>query len=132
MGTERYLIAATMRLAVAQRLVRRLCARCRRPRALTKSEAEAIGEPTAVGATVFDSAGCMYCADRGFVGRIGLFEMLPVDESLSRRIADGADEGTIVAEIRQRHIPRLVDDALEKLRAGLVTVPEVLAAVTVW
>ena len=74
----------------------------------------------------------MYCANRGFVGRIGLFEMLPCDESLSRLIAEGADEGVIIREARQRHIPRLIDDALEKICCGHVTVREVLSAVTVW
>ena len=71
MGLARYLIAATMRLVVAQRLVRRLCARCRKPRELTECEAIALGNPQAAGTTVYDPAGCMYCADRGFVGRLG-------------------------------------------------------------
>ena len=119
MGIERYLIAATLRLAVAQRLVRRLCARCRRPRELlTKPEARHVGDPTAAGATVYDPAGCMYCANRGFVGRIGLFEMFPVDESLSRHIADGADEGELVGEIGRRVIPRLVDEPWRNSAGG--------------
>ncbi len=132
MGVERYLIAATLRLAVAQRLVRQLCARCRRARELLPSEAAALGHPEAAGTSVYDPAGCLYCANRGLVGRLGLFEMLPVDESLSRRIAEGADEGELVAEIGHRSVPRLVDDALEKLRAGQTTVQEALTAVTVW
>jgi general secretion pathway protein E len=74
----------------------------------------------------------MYCANRGFVGRVGLFELLPCDETLSRRIAEGADEGEIIREARDRRIPRLIDDALEKICCGHATVQEVLAAVTVW
>jgi len=132
MGLDRFLIAATMRLAVAQRLVRRLCSHCRKPRPLTEPEALAISFPEAVGTTVYDAAGCMYCADRGYVGRLGLFELLPFDESLARLVAEGAGEGEIVREARQRGIPRLVDDALEKLRCGETTVKEVLEAVTVW
>jgi len=132
MGVERYLVAATLRLAVAQRLVRRLCPRCRKPRPLTEPEAAALGQPSAAGQTVYDPAGCMYCADRGFVGRIGLFEMLPTDEELSRAIADGADEGRVVAEIRLRNVPRLVDDALAKALEGKASVSELMAAVTVW
>jgi type IV pilus assembly protein PilB len=132
MGVDRYLIAATIRLAVAQRLVRRLCPRCRQPRELIEAEAVALGNPQAAGATVYEPGGCLYCADRGFVGRIGLFEMMPVDEALSRQVAAGADEGTIVAEIRRRKVPRLVDDALAKICAGEATVREVLAAATVW
>jgi len=132
MGVQRYLIAATLRLVVAQRLVRRLCPRCRAPRGLGEAEAIALGRPGEAGATVYDRGGCMYCADRGFVGRIGLFEMLPVDEPLSRRIADGDDEQALVAELRRRNVPRLVDDAMTKLRDGVTTVQEVLTAVTVW
>ena len=105
MGLARYLIAATMRLVVAQRLVRRLCARCRRARPLAESEAVALGNPQAAGTTVYDPAGCLYCADRGFVGRLGLFELLPVDEPLSRSIAAGADEGEIVRQLRAETFP---------------------------
>jgi len=132
MGVERYLIAATIRLAVAQRLVRRLCDRCRKPRELTEAEALALGSPQAAGTTVYEPGGCLYCADRGFTGRVGLFEMMPIDEPLSRLLAEGADEAAIIGELRRRHVPRLVDDALGKIGAGLVTVREVLTAVTVW
>ncbi len=132
MGTDRFLIAATMRLAVAQRLVRRLCGRCRRPRPLATAEALAIGFPEAAGTTVYDAVGCMYCANRGYVGRLGLFEMLPFDESLSRLVAEGGGEGEVIRAVRQKNVPRLVDDALEKLHCGETTVKEVLEAVTVW
>jgi len=132
MQVQRYLVAATLRLAVAQRLVRKLCPRCRSPRVLSEAEAAALGHKSATGQTVYEPAGCMYCANRGFVGRLGLFEMVPMDESLARRVAEGAEEGNIVEEMQTRHVPRLVDDALEKLLAGETSVREVLAAVTVW
>ncbi len=132
MGINRYLIAATIRLAVAQRLVRRLCGRCRRGAPLTAAEAAALDNAAAAGAAVFEPAGCMYCANRGFVGRIGLFEMLPVDEDMSRWIADGADEGQIAGRIRERRVPRLAEDAMGKLLEGQVDLREVLAAVTLW
>ncbi len=74
----------------------------------------------------------MYCADRGHVGRLGLFEMLPFDESLSRLVAEGGGEGDVIRAARQRNVPRLIDDALAKLHAGETTVKEVLEAVTIW
>jgi len=132
MGIDRFLIAATMRLAVAQRLVRRLCSRCRQPRPLTAAEALAIGFPDAGGSTVYDAEGCMYCAGRGYVGRLGLFEMLPFDEPLSRLVAEGGSEGDVIRSARERKVPRLVDDALEKLHHGETSAKEVLEAVTVW
>ena len=132
MGVDRYLTAATLRLAVAQRLVRRLCSHCRKPRELTAAEAVALERPDARGATVYDPAGCMYCANRGYVGRLGVFELLPVDEEFARAIVDGAEEAQLIGLARNKGISRLADDGFEKLTAGATTVREMLSAVTVW
>ena len=132
MGVERYLIAATLRLAVAQRLVRRLCPRCRKPRELTLPEAEALRHPEAAGATVYEAAGCLYCADRGHAGRLALFEMLPLDEDWAGRVAQGAEEPELLKLMQEARIPTLLDDAFGKLMKGETTVREVLGAVTAW
>lgn len=132
MGVEPYLVGATVRLAVAQRLVRRICHQCRQERVLTAEQARALAAPDAVDGTVYEPHGCIYCAGRGFDGRLGLFEMISVDEDLSRIIATGAPESDIVSAVRERKTPRLVDDALQKLLEGRTTVHEALAAVTVW
>ncbi|MCS6852989.1 MAG: GspE/PulE family protein [Gemmataceae bacterium] len=132
MGIERYLIGASLRLAVAQRLVRRLCPHCREPHALSDREAASLGRPELAGLAVHRAVGCAYCGGKGYYGRVGLFELLPLDETMSRRIADGAEEPELVAMMRQRQIGSLLDDAVEKLRSGTTTVSEVLSAVTVW
>lgn len=132
MNVARYLVAATLRLVVAQRLVRRACSHCREPRTLTEEEATLLGNPAMAGRTVYEPRGCMYCANKGFVGRLGLFEMMPADAALSRLIASGAEEGELVEEMRRRGTRLLVDDAMEKLAAGDTTVGDVLRAVTVW
>jgi type IV pilus assembly protein PilB len=132
MGVERYLIAATLRLAVAQRLVRRLCPRCRKPRPLAESEAVALNRPGTAGQTVFEPVGCIYCADRGYIGRIALFELLPLDDNWGRLICAGAEEPQLIELMRQQKVLTLVDDAVDKLFAGETTVAEVLGAVAVW
>jgi type IV pilus assembly protein PilB len=132
MGVPRYLVAATLRLAVAQRLVRRACGHCLEPHELTESQALQLGNPDMCGQTVYQPKGCIYCANKGFVGRFGLFEMVPMDESFSRYVAAGAGEPEIIEELRRRKVPRLTDDALEKLRAGDSTLAELLKAVTGW
>jgi type IV pilus assembly protein PilB len=132
MQVERYLVAATLRLAVAQRLVRRLCPRCRSARELTDAEAGMLGSTAAAGQTVYEPSGCIYCANRGYVGRLGLFEMLPVDETFSRSIAGGMEEAELVGEMRTRGMPLLGDDVMQKLQAGETSVREALTAVTVW
>jgi general secretion pathway protein E len=132
MGVEPYLVGATMRLTVAQRLVRRICPHCRQERELTAEQARAMAASHAAGSLVYEPQGCLYCAGRGFVGRVGLFEMIAIDEDLSRIIAAGEPESEIVSAARQRKASRLVDDALAKLLEGRTTVHEALAAVTVW
>lgn len=132
MGVERYLTAATVRLAVAQRLVRQLCAHCRTPRELTPQEALAFGKADVAGATVYEPGGCLYCANRGFRGRLGIFELLPIDESLARDVARGAEEAEITAYMRDRSIGRLSADALAKVLEGETTVRDALTAVTNW
>jgi general secretion pathway protein E len=132
MGVARYLVAATLRLVVAQRLVRQACSHCRQPSELSGQWATLLGDPSLAGRTVYDPRGCMYCANRGFVGRLGLFEMMPIDASLSRFIADGAGEVEIIEEMQRRGAPRLIDDAIQKMIAGETVAQDVLRAVTVW
>jgi type II secretory ATPase GspE/PulE/Tfp pilus assembly ATPase PilB-like protein len=132
MGLERYLIAATLRLAVAQRLVRHLCARCRAPRPLTGVEAAALARPDLAGQTAFDRTGCVYCGGKGFSGRLALFEIMALDESWSRMITDGAEESALVQRMRECQVPTLLDDGIAKLIAGATTPRDVIAAVTAW
>ena len=132
MGIDRFLVAATLRLAVAQRLVRRLCPRCRAPRELLLGEATALGRPAAAGQVVHDAKGCIYCGKRGFIGRLGLFEMIEFDDDWSRLIAGGADETRILSLLKERNASTLVDDGFEKIEAGLTAVKDVLGAVTAW
>jgi type II secretory ATPase GspE/PulE/Tfp pilus assembly ATPase PilB-like protein len=132
MGVERFLIASTLRLAVAQRLVRKCCGHCIQPRAIRIEEAALLSQPELEGQNGFEPQGCLYCAGRGFIGRMGLFEMLPVDEQWSQMIARGADEAALNESMRLRNLPLLVHDAADKLRAGSVTMNDVRSAVTVW
>ncbi|MEM9825485.1 MAG: GspE/PulE family protein [Planctomycetota bacterium] len=132
MGVDRFLIAATLRLAVAQRLVRRLCSKCRKPRPLSEAESIAIGRPEQAGATVYDAAGCHFCADRGYIGRLGVFELLSMDQQLSSLVAGGADEASLVAAATKSGMSQLSDDGLTKLLDGSTSPKELLSAVTLW
>ena len=131
MGLEPFQVAATVRLCIAQRLARRLCPDCRRPRNISAAEAAAIGRPDAANATVYEPKGCPKCNGRGYKGRIGLFELLPIDEDLARRIVEGANEGDIARRARERKIPGLRDDAAAKLLAGITSFDEIIA-VSAW
>ena len=127
MGIEPYQVAATLRLCMAQRLVRRLCPQCRRPRPLTATEAQTIRRPQLAGTIVYEPGRCMACNERGFRGRVGLFEMLPVDEELARLIVAGCNEAAIKSHMRDSKMRFLCDDALEKLLAGTTCYSDLLA-----
>jgi type IV pilus assembly protein PilB len=132
MGVDRFLIAATLRLAAAQRLVRQLCARCRKSRPMTVGEAAALQRPELAGRDVFDPAGCLYCAHRGFAGRVGLFELLPLDEEWARLVAAGADDAALLQRLRDQKLGTLFQDGIAKVLAGTTSVRETLSAITVW
>jgi type II secretory ATPase GspE/PulE/Tfp pilus assembly ATPase PilB-like protein len=97
MGVEPFLLASTLRAVIAQRLVRRLCPHCREPHESDPALHALIGVKP--GRTVYLARGCAECAQTGYVGRIGVFEALRVDETIRRMIHDNADEAEIAARL---------------------------------
>lgn len=117
-----------MHCAVA---ARKLCPECRKPRRLTAAEAGAVGRPDAANATVYEPKGCPKCNGRGYKGRVGLFELLPIDEDLARKIVETGNEGDISRLAREKKIPGLRDDAAAKLLSGVTSFDEIIA-VSAW
>lgn len=132
MGVERYLIASTLRLSIAQRLVRRLCSHCRVAQPLTAIEALSFNRAELAGTPAFRSGGCLYCGGKGFSGRLGLFEFLSLDETWSQTLASGAQESDLFNEMKVRKLPTLLDDAVLKITSGLSSPEQVRTAVAGW
>ena len=110
MGVEPFLLASTLRLILAQRLVRRLCEACRTPEPADAGLARLLGIET--GQIVHAAKGCPSCGQTGYVGRLGVYEALRVDEHVRRLIGANAAEpelvaagvqadGDLVAQVRQ-------------------------------
>jgi type IV pilus assembly protein PilB len=131
MGAQRYLLAATLQLCVAQRLLRRLCQSpgCRRQRELTEAQALSLGRPAQAGQTVYDAGGCMYCDGRGYSGRVGIFELMPVDAQIAQRISSGVTEDELEATRIAQGYATLRQDAVAKVLAGLVSFADAVEAV---
>lgn len=130
MGMASHLIGATLRLSVAQRLVRQLCKHCRKPVDLDEARARALGIPQSVGETIYEAGACLYCAGRGFTGRMGLFECVAPHAELTAMISRGANETELAVELRRNQNKSLLADGAAKVLAGQTTVAEVISVAT--
>ncbi|HWE00779.1 MAG TPA: ATPase, T2SS/T4P/T4SS family [Tepidisphaeraceae bacterium] len=114
LGTEPYLLASSIIGVLAQRLVRRICPDCKAPKA--------IGQVAAIGA----SSGCPTCRGTGYRGRVGVFELLQVDEAVRRQITARASAPEIKAAAVAGGMLTLRDDGMAKQSRGVTTMEEVL------
>ncbi|MDX8127528.1 ATPase, T2SS/T4P/T4SS family [Methylomonas sp. OY6] len=121
-GCEPFLIGSTVAAVIAQRLVRRLCGHCRKPRSATPAELAELGrDDDAV--QIYEPGGCVICQGSGFCGRLGLFETLWLDETLARLVARGTDEETLEASAGER-LSFMWEDGCRKVLLGMTTLDE--------
>ena len=130
MGVEPFLVAAVLRGVLGQRLVRRLCERCRQPdpdqHDVVASYCRHEGVAAPPERAYFKACGCAACGGTGFRGRIGVFEMLRVDRKTRALIGDRADSGRLLAAGRANGLTTMVEDGFSKASRGMTTVDEVL------
>ncbi len=131
MGVPLYLVAATLRLAVAQRLVRRLCRHCAKAQQCPGTLAAALGRPELEGQLINEPVGCLYCGQRGYSGRLALFEAAPNDAAFAKLISVGAADEEMTALMNDNGLPTITDDATDKLRSGATSAAELLRNVMV-
>ena len=129
LGVPDYLLTATVEAVLAQRLVRAVCDRCREPyRPAPDAVARlAGGEPAP--ATLVHGAGCAACRGTGYRGRVGVFELLVMDDALRDAVARRATRPELAAIARAQGMRPLRADGWEKVKAGITTVEEVLRVV---
>lgn len=118
MGMKSHIIGATLRLAAAQRLVRRLCPHCREEDVLDAAKAALLNKPELTGSRIWRSRGCLACAGRGYAGRTGIFELLEPDAKILAMISCGASEDDLRAALASRGFKTLADDAAAKMLRG--------------
>jgi len=132
MGVAPYLVAAALRVVIAQRLLRRLCAHCSIARPLQEVETIAINRKDLVGALVYEPVGCVYCGNKGYKGRIGLYELIELRTEWARVISEGGSESDLLAMMQQEGINSLLDDAVDKMLAGKTSYSEVMQVASSW
>jgi len=128
MGIEPFLVATSVNLVQAQRLIRRVCADCKQEVKVPPEALVEIGfsENEAAELKVYQGAGCSRCNETGYKGRVGLFEVMEITDDLRELIIIGASS----IEIRKRAIElgmvTLRESGLTKLREGITTIEEVV------
>ena len=126
MGAEPFLISTTMIGVIAQRLVRVLCLECKRGEVVTSSESEIMQlSDDEKGAIIYHPVGCEQCCNTGYVGRIGIYEVIQVDEELRKMIHDNESEGQMLKCARQ-HSVSIMKDGWKKVLSGVTSIEEIL------
>lgn len=136
MGVEPFLVASTVNVIVAQRLVRKICNKCRvsytkEASALVSDIAKTLiqthlGERKEV--RMYRGKGCQICHYTGYVGRVGIFEVLSVSEDVRKLITAKEDSSTIAKRAIEEGMSTMLEDGLDKVARGVTTIEEVLRA----
>jgi type IV pilus assembly protein PilB len=128
MGVKPYAIATSVSLIIAQRLARRLCQHCKQPLDLPHDvllrEGFTEEQVATTGFKIYKAVGCGQCTD-GYKGRVGIYEVLPVTESVGRIILEGGSAPHIAAEARKEGVWDLRTAGLKKVRDGMTSLEEV-------
>jgi type II secretory ATPase GspE/PulE/Tfp pilus assembly ATPase PilB-like protein len=127
-GIKPFLVSSSVRAALAQRLVRHLCPKCKRPAELSEYEARTLRiDPTqALEANVMQPHGCEACRGKGYKGRKGIFELFQIDDEVRHMIINGATTIQLRAKARELGMRTLREDGVRKVLSGMTTADEVI------
>jgi type IV pilus assembly protein PilB len=128
LGIPPYLIASSLNGVVAQRLVRRICERCKESYTPPAEELTKIRLrwKDASNLTFYRGKGCSACNHTGYKGRIGVFEVLKVDPVIREIIAKDSSEETILKAALETGMRYMSDDGIDKVSQGITTIAELL------
>lgn len=128
MGIERYLLASSLNLVVAQRLVRKICDRCKEPVKLSQEVLKRLKiDPKQTKSSAFyHGKGCSACGGIGYLGRLPIFEFLVIDDEIRELIVAESNEAQIREAARKKGYGGLLESGVDKALAGLTTAEEVI------
>ncbi|MFH1292335.1 MAG: GspE/PulE family protein [bacterium] len=139
MDVEPFLVASTINVVIAQRLVRKICPKCRSSHELSSDELKVIEESVNIkqvfknkgykslkGLRLYRGEGCRLCAQTGYSGRIGIFEVLEMSEPIKSLILNHASSDQIQVEARKQGMSTMFEDGVDKALSGVTSFAEVL------
>jgi type IV pilus assembly protein PilB len=131
-GIEPYLIAASLNAAVAQRLVRRICPKCKEPYKVADNMRRYFERAGLNPKEIVHGAGCDSCRGSGYVGRAGIFELLVIDDKFRDMIHEDTSVSNMRRAFRASGRNTLFDDGMKKIQQGITTLEEVLRVTEVY
>jgi type II secretory ATPase GspE/PulE/Tfp pilus assembly ATPase PilB-like protein len=142
MGIEPFLIPSSLNVAIAQRLIRRLCVKCKKPvkpsariQEMLEKEIATLPEEVATSLklenpfTIYQKAGCQFCSFKGTLGRIAIFELLYMTKELEEVVLEDLTESNIMEEAKRQKMITMRQDGIIKVLEGTISLEEVLKAV---
>jgi len=128
MGVEPYLISSTVRAVIAQRLMRKICSKCKKPYTPQKGELEELGisAEKLKGARFYKGEGCSECNGSGYKGRTGIYELFIMDEKIRGLLVKKVSSAAIRNAAQETGMRTLREDGVAMVLEGLTTVEEVL------
>ena len=133
LGLEPYLITTTVNIVIGQRLVRKICEHCKKPHTLSESEKKSISELGNFAAdapvTMYKGVGCDQCLDSGYRGRIGIYEVMMVDDAIREAMLEKSSASNIKKMAVERGMTTMVEDGFHKAVDGITTLEEVLRVI---
>ena len=135
MGIEPFLVSSSINIIIAQRLVRKICMKCRESYEITKAELEKL--PLSKGlikrflsnkerVRVYRGKGCKTCVDTGYSGRIGIFEVLEMEENIQEFIMEKANADQIQKQAIKNGMTTMLEDGIKKVLSGMTTIEEII------
>ena len=131
-GIDAYLIAASLNAVLAQRLVRKICSNCKENYKMPDSMRAYIKKAGANPSKLFHGAGCDRCRGSGYSGRVGIYELLVIDDVFKDMINEDSSVTNMQRVFHQSGQASLFDDGIEKVKKGLTTVEEVLRVTKIY
>jgi len=127
MGIEPFLVSSSVIMIIAQRLVRKLCERCKQPVRLHEETLRELGiEESPDELTLFEARGCIECNETGYSGRLGLYEVMAISSSIREMIIERRQAADIKQKAIEEGMLTLRADGLEKFKRGTTSLEEIL------
>lgn len=138
MGIEPFLLASSVNMVVAQRLVRKICTNCRESGSASledlKSElpmelVKKILDKTGKNVTIYTGKGCDVCKHTGYLGRVGIYEVMPMSDKIREAVVAKKDADMIKKIAVEEGMRTMIEDGLEKVKLGVTSIEELLRVV---